>query len=242
MRDNLSILKNKIAVITGGNRGIGLAVAKLLGQEGCRLIITGRDAGQLAEAADVLKKNNTPVTALPCDISDAAQVEKLFQAVRKQYSSIDILVNNAGIAHALAPVEQLPVETWNQAIATNLTGMFLVTRAALPLMSAGATIVNNLSVAAVQSFPGMAAYNASKAGALGFTDVLREDVRKRGIRVLAVVAGATDTGIWNQFWADAPRHKMIAPETVAQAILHALAVPTEATIEQIRIGPAAGTL
>lgn len=238
----MNTLKNKIAVITGGNRGIGLALAKLLARERCQLIITGRDRGKLAEAADALKKSNPAVLALPCDIGNAAQVEKLFESARKHYSSIDILVNNAGTAHALAPVDQMPPETWDQAIATNLTGMFLVTRAALPLMSAGSTIVNNLSVAAIQSFPGMAAYNASKAGALGFTNVLREDVRHRGIRVLAVVAGATDTGIWDQFWADAPRHKMISPETVAQAILHALTVPAEATIEQIRIGPTAGTL
>jgi len=238
----LSTLKNKVAIITGGNRGIGLELAKLLGREGCSLVITGRDAGKLKEAEASLQKNHVTVSAFPCDVGDPAQVEKLFQAFRERHSSIDILINNAGTAHALAAIEQLPIEAWNQAIATNLTGMFLMTRGALPLMPAGATIVNNLSVAATQSFPGMAAYNASKAGALGFTDVLREEVRKRGIRVLAVVAGATDTAIWDQFWAEAPRHKMISPATVAAAILHALTVPAEAAIEQIRIGPVAGTL
>jgi NAD(P)-dependent dehydrogenase (short-subunit alcohol dehydrogenase family) len=238
----LNVLKNKTAIITGGNRGIGFAIARLLGRAGCQLIITGRDQGRLKKAADLLKKDRAPVLALPCDITDAGQVEKLFQTIRKEYSSIHILINNAGMAHALAAVDQLPVETWNQVIATNLTGMFLVSRSALPLMSAGATIANILSVAAVQSFPGMAAYNASKAGALGFTNVLREDLRARAIRVLAVVAGATDTDIWNQFWADAPRNQMISPETVAQAVLHALTTPSEATIEQIMIGPAAGSL
>ncbi len=238
----MNVLKNKTAIITGGNRGIGLAIARLLGQAGCQLVITGRDQGRLKKAADSLKKDRARVLALPCDITDAGQVEKLFQTIKKNYPSIHILINNAGVAHALAAVDQLPVETWNQVVATNLTGMFLVSRSALPLMSAGATIVNILSIAAVQSFPGMAAYNASKAGALGFTNVLREDLRERAIRVLAVVAGATDTDIWNQFWADAPRNKMISPETVAQAILHALTTPAEATIEQIMIGPAAGSL
>jgi short-subunit dehydrogenase len=112
----------------------------------------------------------------------------------------------------------------------------------LPLMVAGGTIVNNLSMAAVHTFAGMSAYNASKAGALGFTNVLREDLRKRGIRVLALLAGATDTGIWDQFWPEAPREKMISPETVAQAVLHAIAVPAKASIEEIRIGPTAGVL
>jgi len=238
----LNTLTNKVALITGGNRGIGLALARLLAQEGCELILTGRDRRQLDEAAGSLQKSASRVLAFPCDITDAAQIGQLFQAVQERHSSLHILINNAGTAHALAPVDQLPVNVWNQAIAVNLTGMFLVTRAALPLMPAGSTIVNNLSVAATQSFPGMAAYNASKAGALGFTNVLREEVRKRGIRVLALMAGATDTGIWDQFWADAPRHKMVSPETVARAVLHALTLPPEAAIEQINLGPSAGVL
>ncbi|HZI58472.1 MAG TPA: SDR family NAD(P)-dependent oxidoreductase, partial [Verrucomicrobiae bacterium] len=141
-----------------------------------------------------------------------------------------------------APVEKLPIDTWKKVIDINLTGTFLVTRAALPLMHAGATIVNNLSVAAVQPFPGMSAYNASKFGALGFTQALREDLRKRGIRVVALLPGATDTDIWGQFWADAPREKMISAETVAEAVLHAVSAPANAMIEEIRIGPATGVL
>jgi NAD(P)-dependent dehydrogenase (short-subunit alcohol dehydrogenase family) len=153
-----------------------------------------------------------------------------------------VLINNAGVAHALAPVEQLPIETWKEVIDTNLTGTFLVTRAALPMMRAGATIVNNLSVAAVIPFPGMSAYNASKFGALGFTQALREDLRKRGIRVLALLPGATNTEIWGQFWADAPKEKMISAETVAEAVLHAVSAPANTSIDEIRIGPTAGVL
>jgi NAD(P)-dependent dehydrogenase (short-subunit alcohol dehydrogenase family) len=136
----------------------------------------------------------------------------------------------------------LPVKTWKDVIDTNLTGTFLVTQAALPLMRAGGTIVNNLSVAAVQPFAGMSAYNASKFGALGFTHALREDLRKRGIRVLALLPGATDTEIWSQFWPGAPREKMISAETVAQAVLHAVSAPANTAIEEIRIGPSAGVL
>ena len=167
---------------------------------------------------------------------------KLFQEIGKLHSTVDVLINNAGVAHALAPVEKLPVETWKEVIDTNLTGTFLVTRAALPLMRAGGTIVNNLSVAAVQPFAGMSAYNASKFGAMGFTQALREDLRKRGIRVVALLPGATDTEIWGQFWPDAPREKMVSAETVAEAVLHAVSVPANAAIEEIRIGPAAGVL
>jgi short-subunit dehydrogenase len=109
-------------------------------------------------------------------------------------------------------------------------------------MRAGSTIVNNLSIAATQPFPGMSAYNASKFGALGFTQALREDLRKRGIRVLALLPGATDTDIWNQFWADAPKERMIPADAVAEAVLHAVSAPANTTIEEIRIGPTVGVL
>lgn len=234
--------QTKVAVITGGGTGIGLAMARIFAASGYSVVITGRDAKRLQKAATTILADKKQVTGIPCDVRDPASVEKLFREVGKQHSTIDVLINNAGVAHSLAPVDQLPVETWKDVIDTNLTGTFLVTQAALPLIRSGGTIVNNLSVAAVQPFAGMSAYNASKFGALGFTHALREDLRKRGIRVLALLPGATDTEIWSQFWPDAPRAKMISAETVAQAVLHAVSAPANATIEEIRIGPAAGVL
>jgi NAD(P)-dependent dehydrogenase (short-subunit alcohol dehydrogenase family) len=234
--------QEKVAVITGGGTGIGLAVARLFAQSGYYVIITGRNAKRLKRAADNISKKSGQVTAIACDVRDPASVNRLFSEIGKRHASIDVLVNNAGVAHALLPVDQLPVETWKDVVDTNLTGMFLVTRAALPLMPAGGTIVNNLSLAAVQPFSGMSAYNASKYGALGFTQALREDLRKRGIRVLALLPGATDTDIWGQFWPGAPRERMISAETVAQAVLHAVSAPVNTAIEEIRIGPAAGVL
>ncbi|HZU30961.1 MAG TPA: SDR family NAD(P)-dependent oxidoreductase, partial [Candidatus Angelobacter sp.] len=153
-----------------------------------------------------------------------------------------VLINNAGIAHALAPVDELPLETWKEVIDTNLTGTFLTTQNALPLMRSGSTIVNNLSVAATTPFPQMSAYNASKFGALGFTQALREELRGKGIRVIALMPGATRTDIWDQFWRDAPKEKMISAESVAEAVLQAVSMPANTLIEEIRIGPAAGTL
>jgi 3-oxoacyl-[acyl-carrier protein] reductase len=232
----------KLAVITGGGSGIGLAMAQTFTRNGYDVVITGRDAKRLQEAFRQLGKDSVKISAFPCDVRDPASVKKLFQQIGKRHSTIDVLINNAGVAHTLAPVEKLPIETWKEVIDTNLTGTFLVTRAALSFMHTGGTIVNNLSVAAVQPFAGMAAYNASKFGALGFTRALREDLRKRGIRVVALLPGATDTDIWGQFWADAPREKMISAETVAEAVLHAVSAPANATIEEIRIGPAAGVL
>jgi 3-oxoacyl-[acyl-carrier protein] reductase len=234
--------QTKVAVITGGGRGIGLAIARSFAASGYSVFITGRDGKRLQDAAAELSKEEAQVIGIPCDVRDPSAVENFFREIGKRYSAIDVLINNAGVAHALAPVDQLSIETWKEVIDTNLTGTFLVTRAALPLMGAGSTIVNNLSVAALQPFAGMSAYNASKFGALGFTHALREDLRKPGIRVLALLPGATDTEIWSQFWPDAPRGKMISAETVAQAVLYAVSAPANTAIEEIRIGPAAGVL
>jgi NAD(P)-dependent dehydrogenase (short-subunit alcohol dehydrogenase family) len=234
--------ERRVAVITGGSRGIGLALAKVFAASGYTVFITSREQGRLDRAVNELEGSGGTVSGVVCDVADAASVSKAFHRIRQQHKTIDVLINNAGMAHDLDPVEKLPIEAWRQVIDTNLTGTFLVTQVALPLMSAGSTIVNNLSIAATQPFEGMSAYNASKFGALGFTKVLREEVRKRGIRVLALLPGATNTDIWQQFWPDAPRDKMISPDTVAQAVLHAVAAPTEASVEEIIIGPTAGVL
>ena len=232
----------KVAVITGGSRGIGMAIAHAFAAAGYSFVIIGRNEPDLKSAVAQLGKHGVQAQASLCDVADSTAVETLFLKLRQNYKSVDVLVNNAGVAHPLLPIEQLPFDTWKQVLDTNLTGTFLVTQAALPLMNAGGAIVNNLSVAALQPFAGMSAYNAAKFGAMGFTQTLREEVRKRGIRVLALIPGATNTEIWNQFWPDAPRDKMISPETVAQAVLHAVSAPPEASVEQIVIGPTAGVL
>jgi NADP-dependent 3-hydroxy acid dehydrogenase YdfG len=219
-----------------------LAITRVFARAGYAVVITGRDQSRLQAAAAELESAKAEVTALPCDVSDPQAVEKLFAEIGAKFAKIDVLVNNAGVSQALASVHKIPIATWKQLIDINLTGTFLVTRSALPLMAPGATIVNNLSVAAVRSFPGMAAYNASKAGALGFNNVLREELRASGIRVLALMPGAVDTEIWSQFWPEAPRERMVSAETVAEAVLHAVSVPASTTIEEIRIGPVVGVL
>jgi NAD(P)-dependent dehydrogenase (short-subunit alcohol dehydrogenase family) len=235
-------LHGKVALVTGGNAGIGLAIAKALAAEGCALVITGRDAARLNRASREVARLGVRVLSQICEVKDAVAVEGLFQAIRKQFGRLDILVNNAGISHPMANVDQLEIDAWQEVIATNLTGMFLVTRSALPLMKRGAAIVNNLSVAAKDVFAGEAAYCASKHGGLGFTNTLREELRPRGIRVIALMPGATDTGIWKQFWPDAPRKNMLSPETVAAALISALTLPANSTVDELVITPTAGSL
>ncbi len=234
--------EQKLAVITGGSRGIGLAIAQAFAKANYDVIIMGREAARLQSAVDELQSHGQSAEKLVCDVTAPASVQTAFQQIRAKHKQIHVLVNNAGVAHALTPAAMLSLETWKQVIDTNLTGTFLVTQAALPLMSSGSTIVNNLSVAAVQPFAGMSAYNASKYGAYGFTQALREDLRKSGIRVLALIPGATDTDIWSQFWPDAPRDKMVSPRTVAEAVLQAVSSPANTSVDEIRLGPAAGSL
>jgi NAD(P)-dependent dehydrogenase (short-subunit alcohol dehydrogenase family) len=235
-------LRGKAALITGASRGIGLAIAQALADEGCNVVLTGRNQSTLSKAARELARRKISVLPVVCDVREPVEVEQLLAVVRTQFRRLDILINNAGVAHPNLNVARLPVEAWMEVIDTNLTGMFLVTRAALPLMKRGGAIVNNLSIAAKRVFPGSSAYNASKHGALGFTNTLREELRAQGIRVIALLPGATDTAIWNSFWPDAPRKKMMSPRTVAEAVVNALALPAESTVEELTILPSAGVL
>ncbi len=235
-------LSGKVALITGANQGIGLAIARALAAERCSLVITGRNPATLKRASRELARRKIRVLPVTCDVRDPVAVEALFAKVGARFHRLDILINNAGTAHPNLNVAQLPFESWREVIDTNLNGMFLVTHAALPLMKRGSTIVNNLSIAAKKVFPGSSAYNASKHGALGFTNTLREELRPKGIRVIALLPGATDTAIWNTLWPEAPRGKMMSPETVAAALINALTLPVESTVEELTILPTTGTL
>jgi NAD(P)-dependent dehydrogenase (short-subunit alcohol dehydrogenase family) len=235
-------LRPQVALITGATRGIGLAIARALAAEGCNLVITARDDKALRKLSRELAAAKIKILAHPCDVRDPHSVDALFRAARREFRRLDILINNAGIAHANLPVEKLPFPVWKDVLETNLDGMFLVTQAALAVMKRGGTIVNNLSIAATRVFAGSAAYNASKHAALGLTNTLREELRPKGIRVIALLPGATDTDIWNTLWPQAPRHKMMKPETVAQAVVQAILLPANATVESLEILPTAGAL
>jgi len=231
-----------VALITGANRGIGLAIARALASEGCNLVLTARDPAKVNQVRRELKRRSQEVLTVPCDVRDPDDVRRLFVEIKKQFRRVDILVNNAGVGHSNRSVEQLSYDAWRDVIDTNLNGTFLVTHFALPLMKRGGAIVNNLSIAAKRVFPGSSAYNASKHGELGLTNTLREELRPRGIRVIALLPGATDTAIWKTLWPEAPRKKMMSPGTVAAAVIDALCLPADSTLEELVLLPSAGTL
>jgi len=242
LRFREATLSGRLALVTGANRGIGLAIARALAREECNLVITGRDQRALAKARTELEKLNVQVLAHSCDVRNPDSVDYLFALVRGLHKPLDILINNAGIGHSNRTVGDLPYPTWMDVIDTNLNGLFLMTQAALAVMKRGGTIVNNLSIAAERVFPGSAAYNASKHGALGFVNTLREELRPKGIRVIALMPGATDTAIWDTLWPKAPRRKMMSAEAVALTVVDALRLPENTTVEKIEVMPSIGVL
>ena len=235
-------MRGQVALITGATRGIGVALAHQLATQGCDLILTGRSQSALTRIRRQLSRGQRRILAESCDVRDPGSVDALFRATRKQFGRLDIVINNAGIAHPNLAIDQLPFVLWKDVMATNLDGMFLITQAALPLMKRGGTIVNNLSIAATRVFAGSAAYNASKHGALGFTNTLREELRPKGIRVIGLLPGATDTDIWKTLWPQAPRRKMMSPKIVAEAVVCAITLASRATVERLEILPTSGTL
>jgi len=241
-RSPVSRLLGQTALITGASRGIGFAIARALAAESCNLILTGRDEKTLKKISRELSRRKIRVVPYPCDVRDPYSVDDLFRTIRRQFRRLDILINNAGIAHANLTVDKLPYPVWKDVLATNLDGTFLITQAALALIPRGGTIVNNLSIVANRVFAGSAAYNASKHAALGLSNTLREELRPKGIRVICLLPGATDTDIWKTLWPQAPRKKMMSTETVAKALVSAIVLPSNATVEMLEILPTSGAL
>ena len=235
-------LTGKLALVTGANRGIGLAIARALARQKCDLVITARDQRTLNQAGRELGKLGVSVISQPCDVRAPLSVDRLFARVRALRRPLNFLINNAGVAHPGKNVEELPYPTWCDIVDTNLNGLFIVSQAALAVMKRGSVIVNNLSVAAEQVFTGASAYVASKHGALGFTNTLREELRPKGIRVVALLPGATDTEIWNTIWPKAPRKKMMSSSAVGAAVVNALLMPDDSCIEKLVIAPPGGAL
>jgi NAD(P)-dependent dehydrogenase (short-subunit alcohol dehydrogenase family) len=185
-------LANKTALITGGNSGIGLATARPFVAEGARVAITGRDAATLASATKELG-----VTAIRSDVLDAQARSSLFDRIADEFGHLDILFANAGIAK-FSPIEETLENDFDDVLRTNVTAVFLTVQSALRLMSQGASIILNGSMAATTGSIGSSAYTASKAGVRAMCRSLAGELSPLGIRVNAVVPGVIDTPIWER--------------------------------------------
>jgi len=189
-------LDNKIAVVTGGSRGIGEATARLFASEGAKVVIAARNGEELEKVRTAA--GTARVLAVPTDVSDEGQVLRLFEETKRSFGPVDILINNAGVSH-LAGVMELSAQDWDNVLAVNLRGAFLCAREAFRQMKEsgrGGVIINMSSLAGirgVEKFPGLSAYVASKHGVVGLTEALAVEGKTYGIRVNCVAPGAVDT-------------------------------------------------
>ncbi|HYU20551.1 MAG TPA: 3-oxoacyl-[acyl-carrier-protein] reductase [Chloroflexota bacterium] len=197
-RGRLTDLRGKVALVTGGSRGIGRAVAIRLAQGGARIAFNYRANHEAAQAVlGELKGGGAHAMAVAGDVSQAAEVEQVVSAVLQAFERIDILVNNAGITRDNLLL-RMSEEDWEAVLATNLKSAFLMTKAVLRGMvrQRAGRIVNITSVAGIMGNPGQANYSASKAGLIGFTRSVAREVASRGITVNAVAPGFIETDIW----------------------------------------------
>jgi NAD(P)-dependent dehydrogenase (short-subunit alcohol dehydrogenase family) len=231
-------LTNQVAIVTGGSRGIGLAVAKSLVAEGVHVAITGRRAAALAEAAHQIEGAGPGrVETYEADVRRFADMERVVAGTILRFGGLDILVNNAGIG-VFAEVAEMTPDQWSDIVGTNLTGAFHATHAALPSLRqrGGGFIINVSSLAGSNPFAGGAAYCASKAGLNAFSDALMQEVRYDNIRVCSLAPGSVATrfsGHGDERGAD----WKIAPDDVAEAVLDLLRQHPRTLVSRVEIRP-----
>ena len=229
-------LAGRRAVVTGASRGIGLAIASTFADAGASLTLIARDKRTLERLASKLDAR-----ALPCDVGDAAAVERTIAAIDREGAAPDILVNNAGVFRP-APVDATTPEALSAALEVNLVAPFRFIRALLPAMLERGVgdIVTIGSIADHTTFPENAAYGASKHGLRALHDVLRAELRGTGVRVSLVSPGPVDTSLWDEIDPDSregftPRSRMLVPSAVAAAVLYAVTQPPDVDVELIRL-------
>ena len=228
-------LEGKVAVVTGGSRGIGLAVADALLRQGAAVAITGTDQGRLDAAAAELKSDR--VLATRADVRTAPAVEALFEMVASKLGGVDILVNNAGVG-VFKPVADTTVDEWHRVLDTNLSGVFYCCHAALPLMKqrGGGWIINISSLASKNAFVNGAAYCASKSALNAFSEALMQEVRYDGIRVAYVLPGSVNTGFGGL--ANTKSEWALMPQDVAGVVVDLIAHPSRSLPSRVEIRPA----
>ncbi len=188
-------LRGEVALITGGSRGLGLALARELAKEGCRLAICTRDAAELERAREELERGGAEVLAVPCDIRDQGQVQAMVEAVNARFGRVDLLINNAGII-SVGPIETMTADDFAHAMDTDFWGVLYPTLAVLPQMRQRrrGRIANITSVGGKISMPHMLPYTSAKFAAVGFSEGLRAELASDGIVVTTVVPSEMKTG------------------------------------------------
>lgn len=231
-------LAGKVAIVTGGTKGIGRGIAEALVREGIRVCISARNASDIREATDALNKlNGGEATGFVCDVRSHAQVKSFFGRANAEMGGVDILVNNAGIG-IFSPVEEMTPDEFRAVLETNLFGVFYCCREVIPLLKVrgGGYIINISSLAGANPHPRMAAYNASKFGLNGFSEALMQEVRHEGIKVSYIMPGSVNT----EFGGDTPTDKnswQLQPSDVARVVIDLLHHDERSLPSRVEIRP-----
>ncbi|HEX6466123.1 MAG TPA: SDR family NAD(P)-dependent oxidoreductase [Terriglobales bacterium] len=230
-------LENKVAVVTGGGRGIGAAIAHRLAALGAAVAITGRSEGPLNQTAESIRRAGGQCQALLCDVSQWQQVQRLSQQVKSVFGGLNILVNNAGVGGFSGALHELSPEEWERILNTNLRGAFYCMKAFTPLLIAAGRgdIVNISSIASKNPLPNGAAYAASKWGLNGLSYSAAEELRKYKIRVSIVCPGSTNTELSPHEGKNPD--KMLRPEDVANLVGMIVSQPEHAFTSEIVLRP-----
>jgi len=228
-------LGGRRALITGGSRGIGLAIARALIDEGARVAVSARHEEALSAARSTFAEAGDRFVALAADVRDPAQVARLIEESVARLGGLDTLINNAGVGGS-ANVADQSIESWRTILDTNLSGVFYCCREAIPhLRAQGGWIINISSLASTNPFAGAAAYCASKAGLNAFSDALMQEVRYDGIRVSCVLPGSVRTGFSGS--TGPGTEWKLAPEDVAQAVVDLLRHPARSLPSRVELRP-----
>jgi 3-oxoacyl-[acyl-carrier protein] reductase len=233
------IAADKVAVVTGGSRGIGLAIAEALVVSGARVVITGRDNGALADAVRhaSLTSESGAVHPVRADVRDPGDAARAIDEAVSKFGGLDILVNNAGVGR-FANVAETSAAEWQEVIDTNLSGVFYCCHAAIPRLRqrGGGWIINISSLASKNPFAGGAAYSATKAGLNAFTEALMQEVRYDNIRVSCILPGSVATGFGGRGSGGDADWKL-APEDVAECVIDLIAHPARSLPSRIELRP-----
>lgn len=231
-------LDGRVVLITGSSRGLGLAIARTVGRCGARVVLADIAADRVRDSAAMLTDEGVAASAVSLDVADEAQCRAAVDAAHDRWGRLDALVNNAAI-DITAPINEITDAEWARVLATNLGGPFLLCKHAATLMAraGGGHIVNIASTASKRAWPNASAYHATKWGLLGLSHALHAELRPRGIKVCAVVAGGMRTAFLLERFPDLDPALLQDPMNVARVVRMVLEQPEETAIPEVTVLP-----
>ena len=214
------MLEGKVALITGASQGLGRALALAYAKEGAKLAINARSEDSIRPVAREAEEQGAEILVVAADVSNSADVERFIDETAQSFGGIDVLVNNAGILGPRVAIEEYPEDEWRRVIDANLTGPFLVSKAAIPHMREGGSIINVVSGVSIEGRAEWGAYSVSKFGLEGLNQILAAELKERGIRVNAVDPGGMRTDMRAAAYPEEDPMTRITPEENVDVFLY----------------------